>query len=406
MSTATTKEIGTMADTGPSLHVLMVLDGTYPPLQGGGTELQVRTLAKALRRRGHRVTVFAPIVPAAGDRLVTRIDRVPVVRLRFPSIHVLGGLWLMLRFAMFLFSRRGRYDAWHVHSPRRLGAVAAFLGSKFSKPQVVVKVASATEFMTGTLAPNPKLVNRFLYGGLRRAHAWQAISQRIADGITKRGIPQDRIAAVPNAVDTSRFQPLTRELRAGVRFLFIGRLVSPKNLFRLLDAFAIARQRHPDAHLRIVGGGPLDAQLKQHAAGLGLGDSVEFTGHRSDVEALLADADVGVLPSTVEGLSNTLLECMASGLPMIASRISGSEDLVRTGVNGWLFEPLDVEGLARCLEEAAALSPQQRHELGEEARNMIERYASLDSVLNRMLGLYRGRPAIVPAPEAAVTGGV
>jgi glycosyltransferase involved in cell wall biosynthesis len=390
-----------MTDVDSRLHVLMLLDSSYPPLQGGGTEMQVRTLARGLRKRGHRVTVFAPVVPPAGNGHVARVDGCPAFRLPFPALKFVGGLWLMARLFLFLFSRRHRYDVWHVHSPRRLGAVAALLGSWLSKPRVMVKVASATELVSGTLSPHPNWIGRFQYFCLKRADAWQAISQRIARGIAGRGIPGERIAAVPNAVDITRFQPMVRESAGPVRFLFIGRLVRPKNLFRLLDAFAMLIRTHPQAHLRIVGGGPQEAALKQHAAKLGLGDSaVEFTGHRSDVETLLAEADVGVLPSTVEGLSNTLLECMASALPMVASRISGSEDLVRPGVNGWLFEPHDVEGLAACLREAASLSPAQRRAFGEQARTTIEHYASLDSVLDRILTLYRGRKTPRPAAVA------
>lgn len=386
------------------LHVLMLLDSSYPPLQGGGTEMQVRTLARGLRRRGHRVTVFAPVVPPAGDRMVARVDRVPAFRLPFPNWRFIGGVWLMVRLFLFLLSRRDRYDVWHVHSPRRLGAVAALLGSRLGKPQVVVKVASSTELVTGTLSPKPNWIGRFQYFCLKRANAWQAISQRIAHGIAARGIPGERIAAVPNAVDVGRFRPVVQQTPGPVRFLFIGRLIRAKNLFRLLEAFAELVRTHPHAHLRIVGGGPQEAALKQHAKQLALGSSVEFTGHRSDVETLLSEADVGVLPSEVEGLSNTLLECMASALPMVASRISGSEDLVRPGVNGWLFEPEDVQGLAACLREAADLSPEQRRELGAQARMTIESYASLDSVLDRILTLYRGKPVPVRAAAAVSEG--
>jgi L-malate glycosyltransferase len=394
-----------MKDTS-RLHVLMILDSSYPPLQGGGTEAQVRTLARGLRRRGHRVTVFAPVMPPAGDRLIARVDGTPAFRLPFPNVQVIGGLWLMLRLALFLFSRRHRYDVWHVHSPRRLGAVAALLGSWLRGPQVVVKVASATELETGTLSPKPSLVGRFQYFCLKRANAWQAISQRIGRGIAARGIPAERIAAVPNACDVTRFKPSTRSNEGPVRFLFVGRLIRCKNLPRLLDAFAQMLQTHPHAQLRIVGGGPQDAALRKHAARLALGDRVEFTGHRSDVEALIADADVGVLPSLVEGLSNTLLECMASGLPMVASRISGSEDMVKPGINGWLFDPEDTEGLVAALKAAAEQTVAERRGYGMQARATVEQTCCLDSVLDRVLTLYRGKRIPVNAAMSAAREGV
>lgn len=379
-----------MSATGRPLHVLMLLGSFYPPPQGGGTQMQVRLLAKALRKRGHRVTVLAPLVHP-GERRVDRLDGVPICRLPYPRLRFLGGAWLTARLCLFLLSRRNRYDAWHVHSPRLFGAVAALLGSYCGKPVVVVKVASADEFDTGTLSQRPSLRGRVLYACLKRADAWQAISGRIAGALAARGIPEARIAAIPNAVDVDRFSQATRPDRHPPRFLFIGRLVAPKNLFLLLDAFAALLRSHPDAQLRIVGGGPLAAALRQRAHVLGIEHGVEFTGHRGDIDALLVDADFGVLPSSFEGLSNVLLECMASGLPVIASRVSGSEDLVHVGKNGWLFEPDDVGQLTACLIEATNLSPRQRQEFGAQARTTIERHASLDSVLEQITRVYRRR---------------
>lgn len=352
--------------------------------------MQVRTLARALRKRGHRVTVVAPLIRERSQQRVERDDGVIVIRLPFPKVRLVGGGWLMLRLSLFLLSRRDRYDAWHVHSPRQWGALAALLGSFLAKPEVVVKVASAFELEGGTLAPNPSLRARALYLCLTRASAWQAISHRIADGVLAAGIPAHRIAAIPNAVDTARFLPAPQRPPGPARFIFVGRLVEAKNLPLLLDAFSVVLRSHPRAHLRIVGSGPLEAALKQQANRLKIDSNVEFTGHRDDVEDLLADADFGVLTSSVEGLSNTLLECMACGLPMVASRVSGSEDLVTAGSNGWLFEPGDLQALARCLGEAAALAPEERLQLSTQARTTVERHAGLDSVVERIVVLYRG----------------
>lgn len=378
-----------MTDDRP-LHVLMLLNSCYPPPQGGGTQMQVRVLARALRMRGHKVTVVAPLTDARTQRRVERIDGVPVCRLAFPRMKLVGTAWVLSRLALFLLRRRNRYDAWHVHSPRLFAAVAALLGSVLRKPAVVIKVASALELELGTLSINPSLRSRAQYLCLKRADAWQAISQRIANGIAATGIPAQRIAAIPNAVDTVRFCPAPQLPPAGsTRFVFVGRLVGVKNLPLLLQSFATLLQSHPRSYLRIVGTGPLENALKQHCLALGIQQQVEFAGHCPQVERLIAAADFGVLPSSTEGLSNTLLECMACGLPMIASRVSGSEDLVRPGANGWLFEPGDMNGLVRCLVEAASLTPQQQLQMGFDARATIERHASLDSVVDRLVALYR-----------------
>lgn len=374
-----------------SLHVLMLLDSAFPPPRGGGAEAQVRLLSRALRGRGHRVTVLTPMTPKGVQQRVGRVDGTPVCRLPYLRLRLIGGPWLWVRLVLFLLSRRHRYDVWHVHLANRFAAVSAIAGRWLGRP-VIVKVAGANEIERGPLAVNASPIARLTYRCLLRAEAWQAISHRIATVLAKNGVPTDRIAAIPNAVDTGRFRGIVHRAEGAVRFLFIGRLVPEKNLDTMLSAFACVLCEHPGVELKIVGAGPLEQVLKQQAVDLGISSNVEFTGHREDIEALVAQADYGVLPSRIEGLSNTLLECMASGLPMIASRISGNEDLVRTGYNGWLFDPFDRAGLTSCFLEAVRLPPGERLALGDKAREAVERHSSLDSVVERLLELYRRAP--------------
>jgi glycosyltransferase involved in cell wall biosynthesis len=179
---------------------------------------------------------------------------------------------------------------------------------------------------------------------------------------------------------------------AGAPFtaVFVGRLVPEKELGTLLDAWAQAFAGRSDVRLRIVGGGPLAEPLRAKAQELKITAQVEFLGHRDRVEDVLAEADVGVLPSRIEGLSNTLLEFMATGLPTLASQVSGSEDFVVTGRNGWLFPVADVDALAAGLREAAAMPPADLAAMGRQARADVESKASLDIVVGRLLALYRG----------------
>src|SRR3546814_12136963 len=97
--------------------------------------------------------------------------------------------------------------------------------------------------------------------------------------------------------------------------------------------------------------------------------------------------------SHIEGLSNTLLECMASGLPMLASRVSGSEDIVRDHVNGWLFEPGDCAGLSTALLAAARLSPSERAAMGARARDRGKRRSAERRVGKECVSTVRARGA-------------
>lgn len=372
-------------------RVLMVLEGPYPTVRGGGAEAQVRTLTRAMRSRGQRVTVVVPLTVDGPQARISRVDGVPVCRLRFPRVRVIGGPVLWLTLAHFLHRRRHRYDVWHVHVARSWAVVSAMLGPLLGK-RVVVKVSGSWDLEHGALAPAAGHRSSFPYRCLQRVHVWQAISHRVRSTLLARGIPADRVAAIPNAVDTARFRRVQRDAAATPRFVFIGRLVEEKGIATLLDAFGDIAATHPDAQLSIVGTGPLLGSLKERSRALGLEGNVSFAGHREDVETILSHADIGVLPSRFEGLSNALLECMAAGLPMVASRISGNEDFVRTGENGWLFEAADRNGLAACLIAAISLPIDKRLAMGECARATVERQAGIEHVLARLDRVYAGRP--------------
>ena len=130
--------------------------------------------------------------------------------------------------------------------------------------------------------------------------------------------------------------------------------------------------------------------LAARATELGIGDQVCFDGYRSDVAKILGEADVALLPSMAEGLSNSLLEYMSAGLPSIVSRVSGSEDLIRHRENGWVCEPGDRSTLINCLLDAASANRDQRRAMGRLARATVEAHSGRNSVIDRLLPLYRG----------------
>jgi len=384
------------------LRILMLLESGFPVRGGGGAESQVRTLASELLRRGHRVTVLTPRTRNAPQARVERCWRIPVCRLPAPRVRGLGRLVLWLRLTAFLLRRGRRYDAWHVHIGHYLGAIACLLARPLRR-RCIVKISGWWELEQGLLAPDANPLARLGRACLRRAGALQAISQRIAAELAAAGFARERIVRLPNAVDGARFtqRHAARAEDAPLRVLFVGRLVAEKGLPILLDAWAGAFPHRGRAHLALVGGGALEQALREQAASLGLGGDIDFLGHRDDIEALVAQADLGVLPSFTEGLSNTLLEFMAGALPVIASRVSGSEDLVVDGRNGWLVEPRAVAPLAAALREAAALPPAELARRGRQARSDVEAVAGLDVVVDRLLALYRGAdPASLPAPHA------
>jgi glycosyltransferase involved in cell wall biosynthesis len=368
---------------------------------GGGAESQLRTLAKRLEELGHQVTVVTPMLDGSPRPTAQRWAKVAVGRLEYPRRPLIGSAVLNLKLAAFLWRNRHRYDAWHVHIGHSLGATTCLVGSFVKKP-VIVKVSGWWELEKGVLALDAGVLGRAARACLRRATATQAISSRIAAELERCGFPRERIVLLPNAVDLSRFRARSLDRKPGEPFtvVFVGRLVDEKGLPTLLDAWAEAFGDKRDVRLKLVGEGPNEGALRARARALGIDGAVELTGFLDRVEEALADAHVGVLPSRIEGLSNVLLEMMACGLPTIASQVSGSEDFVVTGRNGWLFPVGDVKALAGHLRSAYALSGEQLAEMGRQARADVEAKAALDTVIGRLLSLYRGdeRPVAAGTP--------
>lgn len=380
-----------LKDEARPLRVLMVLESNFTQRGGGGAESQVKTLAAHLKHLGHRVTVVTPMLPQGPQVAAERCYGVPVGRLGYPRVPLFGAAIMCLRMGAFLWKHRGQYDAWHVHIGHHLGAVTCLVGSALKKP-VIVKISGWWELDQGVMAPHRRPLDILALRWLKKAGTVQAISTRIAHELERQGFPRDRILVLPNAVDTSRFRvrATPRPAQAAFTAVFVGRLVPEKGLDTLFEAWAQAFHGRSDVRLRLVGEGGDDRALREQAERLGIASQVEFLGHRDHVEEVLAEADVGVLPSRIEGLSNTLLEFMASGLPTLASRVSGSEDFVVTGRNGWLFPVSDAVALADCLRDARALPVTRLLELGRQARADVEAASALDHVVGQLLALYRG----------------
>ena len=368
--------------------ILMVLEANFPKF--GGAERQLETLANALQQQGHRVRVLLPRLlpeyPAGADQH----NGLALWRIDYPRLRLIGTLVLLLKLSWWLWRERKRYDAIHVHIAHHMGAVAALVGRLLGKP-VVLKFSGWWELERGCLRPDGGIGAALSRWMLRRASGVQAISTRFIEDLKRFGFRPERLHWIPNAVDTGRFEHISHPAagHSPPTVLFVGRLVPEKGLDNLLRAWAMAGEARQGWRLLLVGDGPLRDSLVALAEALGVADSVVFHGASTHVEQQLAEADIGVLASRFEGLSNTLLECMAAGLPMIATRISGSEDFVQSGRNGWLCAPDSVDSLSDALQAALRLGAEARRQLGEQARADVMARASIAAVTAQLVRLYR-----------------
>ena len=242
---------------------------------------------------------------------------------------------------------------------------------------------------------------------LRRLHSplvdrYVTVSKDLERYLVRRiGISPSRITAICNGVDVERFAParvkpvhlLPAAWRAATPFVIgsVGRIQPVKDQAALVRAFArlVAERRELRARLRlaIVGDGPLLPALRELAQSLGVADIAWFPGALDDVPEVLRLFDVFVLPSLNEGISNTILEALASGLPVAATRVGGNVEIVDDGRTGRLFAPGDVAALAGLLGEYVD-DPGLRGAHAAAARRAATERFSLDAMVAQYRALY------------------
>ena len=216
------------------------------------------------------------------------------------------------------------------------------------------------------------------------------------------GVRPEIVTQVYNGVDTAAFTPATvkplallpRHWQGRDDILVlgtVGRLTPVKDQQLLLRALAGLTEQFPDLasrlRLMVVGDGPLAEELNRLSVDLGLGDNVWFAGDRADVPELLGAIDVFVLPSLGEGISNTVLEAMASGLPVVATAVGGNLELVKPGINGQLFPVGDVQALIGVLAELLS-NDSVRDQMGRCAREGVLQGHSWDNTVAQYLAVY------------------
>jgi L-malate glycosyltransferase len=211
------------------------------------------------------------------------------------------------------------------------------------------------------------------------------------------GFPAEGIRTIRNGVDLSRFQhrsQIEARRRLGLSpadtvIGTVGRLVPVKNQAMLLEAAAALHRRQVPVIIVIVGDGPLKQELTSRAEALGIAAGVRLLGERTDVEQVLASFDVFALTSMSEGLSNTIQEAMASGLPVVATRVGGAEELVDDHRTGLLVPSGDALALAAALE-ALVVAPERRLGMGSAGRARAQGEFSLERMVSAYEELYYG----------------
>lgn len=361
-------------------------------LQVGGLENGVANLVNNLDadRFEHAICCVTASGPMA-ERLLRPVE-----------IHVMhkgsGGDYLLpLKLARVI--RKIRPDIVHT---RNWGTIDGIVAARLAGVRRVVHGEHGREAVDPAGANRRRLrLRKLLHPLVSRFVTVSADLRRwLVDNV---GVPEEKVVQIINGVDTDRFLPADDKAAAKTALGLapdsfvvgtVGRLDPVKDQKTIIRAFASLvtsktskTSKTNKTALLIAGSGPEESNLRKLVEDLNLADRVCFMGERRDVPELLQAMDVFVLSSIAEGISNTILEAMASGLPVVATNVGGNGELVVHGQSGALFDPEDAPRLAAVLSKYANI-PETLDAYGRSARKRAEERFSLSRMTTEYERLY------------------
>jgi glycosyltransferase involved in cell wall biosynthesis len=361
-----------------------------PTLLCGGTETQFMTLARSLD--ADRFDVRFACLRQWGP-FVDELSQRGIPLREYPVTTFLGLNAVKQQARLARDVRRDGIDIVHTYS--FYGNVFAVPPGRLSAPVVVASIRDRGLYLTQM----QKRVQRYV---CRLADCVLVNAEAVKSWLVNDGFSPTRITVLPNGVDMSRFisraDPIALRRSLGVAddarlVVVVSRLHRLKGIEDFLDAAAAVAATHADVRFLVVGEpSPVGnreylEELSGRAQRLGIADRVIFTGLRDDVPALLSAADVAVMPSLNEALSNVLLESMAAGAPVVATDVGGTAEALQHERSGLLIQPANAAAMAAAINRLLA-DPSLARELGVRARQVIIDRFSLDRMVADTAAVY------------------
>lgn len=357
------------------MHLVWVIRRFYPLLLGG-TEIRMKQVAEALIPRGYKVTVLT-------RRLEPNLsvhDSVSGIQIhRFPSSDLL----FRLGAKKWIKDNHHSIDVIHTFRFDKLGMIGAWARWQYQIPHVADIITN--ELTTMLQSKKKGKANKIVKG----ADLVHCLNQHTVKLLTQIGTPSEKIWYRPNAVNTELFYPDADAVgpEEKVTFLFCGRFDNQKGVDFLIAAWKkVPQTLRVNARLVLVGTGQREGEFRALAAGE---PEIVFAGQveRAAMPGCYRQAQVYIQPSKFEGMSNSILEALASGLPIITTAVEGNADLVTPGHNGFLVDYGDTTGLAKAIITLIQ-EPKLRRKMGINSREMAEAKFSMSALFDDYQRIY------------------
>jgi glycosyltransferase involved in cell wall biosynthesis len=354
-------------------HMRIVHLDSHVPWRGG--EQQVLYLTQCLHGQGHDSVVVCPPQSALYQRM--QEANMPAVGLRMRHELDIVAAWQLGRYL-----RRQRVEILHMHTPHAhtIGLLASTLA-----PAVRLVVSRRVDF-----APIRTWLSRWKYA--RAGVQYLAVSEAVRQVLIASSVPAQQVQTVHSGIDLRRFSAVSEAppvFPAGTRVIgTVGHLARSKGQRYLLEAIALLVQEEPQVGVVLAGDGALRAELEALATALGITAHVCFTGFRRDILALMQGFEIFAFTSYHEGLGTAILDAMALGKPVIATRAGGIPEAVQNGITGLLVPPRSPQALADALHYLLR-HPAQAKTMGMAGRRRVEQQFTMERMACHTLQVYK-----------------
>jgi glycosyltransferase involved in cell wall biosynthesis len=372
-------------------------------LNVGGPALHVAYLTAGLAERGYETTLVAGTL-ARGEESMASVSEARGVRIEtLPALHreigVLRDAQAILRLARLIKEERPTILHTHTAKAGAVGRIAALLAGD-ARPPIVVHTFHG-HVLRGYFNPLTTLGFRTLERWLARVTtALVAVSPEVRDDLVKLHVaPASKFTVVRLGIELDERTDVDANVRAETRrqlgvaddaFIvgWVGRMTAVKRTDDVVRALRGLVDRGVDAYLCLVGDGPDRDHLEQYAHDLGVVKRCLFVGYQEDVARFYSAIDALLLPSVNEGTPVSVIEALAAQRPAVATRVGGTPDVIRDGVDGFLVEVGDAEALSERLAELA-VDPERRAQMGASGRERVLGRYAVERLVDDIDRLYR-----------------
>ena len=372
-----------------------MLNPEYPPIGGGAANATWYLLREFSKIEDIHVDLITSStsnefqIEAIEDRI--NIYRLPVGKHElhyWTQMEILKYSWRSYKYIKNLLKEK-KYDLCHAFFGIPCGAIAQRFRKEFS--YIVSLRGSDVPGFNPRFSLQYRFVKPLIRGIWKDAKAVVANSQGLKE-LALKTRPEQRIDIIPNGVDTEKFHPLKNGEIKAINILCVARFIKRKNLDLLIIALSIVMKKYPNIRLILVGEGPLEEDLKSLCKRLGVADNVEFRGRipHEKIDEIYRNSHVYALPSQSEGMSNTILEAMASGLPIITTDTGGTSELIRE--NGIITSKLNPETIANAIMKVLD-DPILIKNMSKQSRSLAKKFGWKNTAYD-YLNLYRARENI------------